>query len=82
VNVLALIIIGGMGSIPGIIVGSLVLIGVPDLLRELQDYRLLVFGSLLVLVMILRPEGLLPPKPLQLAEMAAERKREQEAAAS
>ncbi|MBC7872288.1 MAG: hypothetical protein H7Y09_15695 [Chitinophagaceae bacterium] len=80
INVLALIIIGGMGSIPGIIVGSLVLIGVPDLLRELQDYRLLAFGSLLVVVMILRPEGLLPPKPLQLAKMAAERQREQEVA--
>lgn len=60
INVLALIIIGGMGSIPGVIVGSLVLVGLPELLREFAEYRLLVYGAALVLMMLYRPEGLWP----------------------
>jgi len=46
INVLCLIIIGGMGSIPGVIAGSVALIGLPELLREFSDYRLLIFGAL------------------------------------
>ena len=72
INVLSLIIIGGMGSIPGVIVGALILIGLPELLRELDSYRLLAFGSLLVVVMLIKPEGLLPPKPARLSELARE----------
>jgi branched-chain amino acid transport system permease protein len=60
VNVLSLVIIGGMNSIPGIVVGALVLKGLPEILRELDDYRMLAFGALLVVMMILRPEGLWP----------------------
>lgn len=71
INVLSLIIIGGMGSIPGVIIGALILIGLPELLRELDAYRLLAFGALLVTVMLVKPEGLLPPKPPELAEQAA-----------
>jgi branched-chain amino acid transport system permease protein len=59
-NVLAVIIIGGMGSIPGVVVGALVLIGLPELLREFAEYRLLVYGAALVLMMLNRPEGLWP----------------------
>ncbi len=72
INVLSLIIIGGMGSIPGVLVGALILIGLPELLRELDAYRLLAFGALLVLVMIVKPEGLLPPQPTRLSEVALE----------
>jgi branched-chain amino acid transport system permease protein len=60
VNVLSLVIIGGMGSIPGIILGALVLKGLPEILRQLEDYRMLAFGALLIVMMILRPEGLWP----------------------
>ncbi len=60
INALALIIIGGMGSIPGVIVGSVVLIGLPEVLRPVSDYRLLIYSALLVLMMILRPEGIIP----------------------
>jgi ABC-type branched-subunit amino acid transport system permease subunit len=60
VNVLSLVIIGGMNSIPGVILGSLVLKGMPEMLRELDDYRMLAFGALLIVMMILRPEGLWP----------------------
>lgn len=71
--VLSLVIVGGMGSIPAVFVGSLVLIGMPELLRELQDYRLLAFGVLLVVVMLLKPEGILPPQTPKLSEKASAR---------
>ncbi|MBE0697853.1 MAG: hypothetical protein IH586_13105 [Anaerolineaceae bacterium] len=60
INVLALVIVGGMGSIPGMILGAFALKGLPEILRELENYRLLFFGGLLVVMMILRPEGLWP----------------------
>jgi len=59
-NILCVIIVGGMGSIPGVIVGAVALVGLPELLREFAEYRLLVFGAALVAMMILRPEGLWP----------------------
>jgi branched-chain amino acid transport system permease protein len=68
INVLSLIIIGGMGSISGVILGAFILIGMPELLRELDAYRLLSFGALLVAVMLVKPEGLLPPSPPRLTE--------------
>ncbi|NJN54445.1 MAG: ABC transporter ATP-binding protein [Anaerolineae bacterium] len=60
INVLSIIIIGGMGSIPGIVLGAFLLIGAPELLREFQEYRLLIYGALLIVVMLKRPEGLWP----------------------
>jgi branched-chain amino acid transport system permease protein len=60
INVLALIIVGGMGSLPGVVVGSLALVGLPELLREFSDFRFLVYGAVLMLMMIMRPEGLWP----------------------
>jgi branched-chain amino acid transport system permease protein len=62
INVLSLIIVGGMGSNPGIVLGSLVLVGMPELLREFSEYRWLMYGVLLIFMMIRRPEGLLPSK--------------------
>ena len=60
VNVLALIIVGGMGSLPGVVLGAVALIGLPELLREFGDYRYLFYGAILVVMMRLRPEGLWP----------------------
>jgi branched-chain amino acid transport system permease protein len=60
ITVLSVIILGGMGSIPGVIVGALVLVGLPELLREFAEYRLLVYGAVLVGMMLWRPEGLIP----------------------
>jgi branched-chain amino acid transport system permease protein len=62
INVVCLIIVGGMGSIPGVIVGSIALVGLPELLREFSEYRLLVYGAALVAMMLLKPEGLWPEK--------------------
>jgi len=66
INVLSLIIIGGMGSIPGVFVGAAVLIGAPDLLREFAEYRYLAYGALLVIMMLTRPEGLWPEERRRL----------------
>lgn len=60
VNVVSLVIIGGVGSIPGVIVGALVLVGLPELLREFSEFRLLIYGALLIVMMLVRPEGLWP----------------------
>ena len=60
INVLAIVIVGGMGSIPGVILGSLVLFGLPELLREFSEYRYFVFGAVLVAMMLTQPEGLWP----------------------
>ena len=76
INVLSLIIIGGMGSIPGVIVGALVLVGLPELMREFAEYRYLFYGMGLVIMMLTRPEGLWPEaarrRELHEAEAEAE----------
>jgi branched-chain amino acid transport system permease protein len=66
INVLCLIIIGGMGSIPGVFVGALVLIAAPELLREFAEFRYLVYGALLVTMMLTKPEGLWPEERRRL----------------
>ncbi len=64
--ILVVVIVGGMGNIMGVIVGSLVLIGVlggpkqPGLLQEFSEYKLLIYGALLIWMMLKRPEGLVP----------------------
>jgi ABC-type branched-subunit amino acid transport system permease subunit len=67
INVLAVVIVGGMGSIPGVIAGALVLKGLPEILRDLETYRILAFGALLVVMMIYRPQGLIPSTRRRLA---------------
>jgi branched-chain amino acid transport system permease protein len=59
VLILCMVVLGGMGSIPGIILGALLLITLPEVFRDFQDYRMLAFGIALVLMMIFRPQGLL-----------------------
>lgn len=60
INVLAIIVLGGMGSIPGVVAGAFVLVGIPEVLREFAEYRLLFYGALLVTIMIVLPEGVFP----------------------
>ena len=62
INVICLVIVGGIGNIPGIFLGAFALKGLPEVLREIENYRMLVFGILLVVMMRLRPEGFLPAK--------------------
>jgi len=60
INVLSLIIVGGLGSIPGVVVGAAILVGLPELLREFKEYRLLMYGGLLIVMMLAKPEGFWP----------------------
>src|SRR5215475_12287207 len=57
--ILAIVVLGGLGSQIGIVLATVVLIGLPELFRELKDYRMLAFGIGMVLIMIWRPGGLL-----------------------
>ena len=61
-NAISLIIVGGLGSIPGVIVGAIILIGLPEMLREFAQYRLLMYGLLLIIMMLAKPEGFWPEK--------------------
>ena len=57
---LSIVVLGGMGSIVGVIFAGLMLILLPEYLRAFADYRMLVFGAVMVLMMIFRPQGLIP----------------------
>jgi branched-chain amino acid transport system permease protein len=54
------IILGGMGSIPGVVVGAILLIGIPNLLSEFEQFKLLIYGATLIAIMALRPQGVIP----------------------
>jgi len=60
INVAAIVIVGGMGSIPGVALGALFLIGIPELFREFSEYRYLFYGFALIGMMLFRPEGIWP----------------------
>jgi len=60
ITALALIILGGLGSIPGVVLGAIVLIGLPGVLSQFEEYRLLIYGGALIAIMLLRPQGLVP----------------------
>ncbi len=57
--ILSIVVLGGMGSQVGVVVAALVLIGLPEWFRELEQYRMLAFGAGMVLIMLWRPRGLL-----------------------
>ncbi len=55
--ILSIVVLGGMGSIVGVIFGALILILMPEYLRALSQYRMLAFGAILVCMMVFRPQG-------------------------
>jgi branched-chain amino acid transport system permease protein len=59
VIILCMVVLGGMGSIAGVVVGALVLYLLPEALRDLQQYRMLIFGAAMVTIMVFRPQGIL-----------------------
>jgi branched-chain amino acid transport system permease protein len=62
--VLAMVVLGGMGSIPGVILGTVALIALPEVFRGFELYRMFVFGGVMAIMMIFRPKGLWPAKRL------------------
>lgn len=71
ITLLAAVILGGMGSIPGAVLGAALLLVLPEKLREWGDYRLILFGFALILIMRFRPQGLVPDRHRR-AELANE----------
>ncbi|TDD36080.1 branched-chain amino acid ABC transporter ATP-binding protein/permease [Actinomadura sp. KC06] len=61
--ILLVVIIGGMGSRPGVMIGAVVIIALPEVLRSIQEYRGLIFALLLILIVLLRPQGVWPYRP-------------------
>ncbi len=57
--ILAIVVLGGMGSQAGIVLAAILMIGMPEVFRELEQYRMLAFGALMVTIMVWRPRGLL-----------------------
>jgi branched-chain amino acid transport system permease protein len=62
VTLLAAVVLGGMGTVPGAVLGAALLFALPEKLREFADYRLLMFGIALILIMRFRPQGLVPDR--------------------
>jgi branched-chain amino acid transport system permease protein len=60
IMILACVVFGGMGNIWGVILGSVILGYIPEKLRFLSDYRIIFFGLLMVVMMNIRPNGLVP----------------------
>ncbi len=58
-----IVILGGSGSITGVILGSFLLIGLPEIFREFAQARMLIFGLAMIIMMIFRPQGIIPPPP-------------------
>jgi branched-chain amino acid transport system permease protein len=59
INILAMVILGGMGNLPGVLLGATIIVALPEIFRPFALYRLLAFGLMLMVVMIFRPQGLL-----------------------
>ena len=60
--ILCMVVIGGMGSIAGSVLGAVAVVLLPEIFRAFEDYRFLIFGFALVVVMIFRPQGIFPSK--------------------
>jgi len=59
IDMLSMIVLGGLGSVPGAVLGASILSAAPEFLRFMSQYRMLVYGALLVFLMVFRPNGLL-----------------------
>ncbi|MEE4353628.1 MAG: hypothetical protein V2J25_12230 [Desulfatiglans sp.] len=57
--ILSIVVLGGMGSVLGVIIGALLLILLPEYLRAFSDYRMLLFGAIMVIMMVFRPQGII-----------------------
>lgn len=65
VTIMCMVVMGGLGSVPGTIIGAALLTFLPELLRRFSDYRMLIYGLAFVLFMIFRPQGLVPSEAVR-----------------
>ncbi|GAB3449560.1 branched-chain amino acid ABC transporter permease [Actinophytocola sediminis] len=68
-TILVAVVLGGSGNLPGVLFGAFLIAWLPERFRDLEEYRILIFGAVLVILMAFRPEGLLPSRRRQ-AELA------------
>lgn len=68
INILVMVVLGGMGSFTGSILAAIVLTLLPEMLREFADYRMIIYSLVLILMMIFRPKGLLGREEFQLSK--------------
>jgi branched-chain amino acid transport system permease protein len=68
VLVFLIVILGGSGSIPGVIVGAFLVVGLPEVFRGFATARMLVFGLVMMVMMVFRTQGLLPFRPVRFKE--------------
>jgi branched-chain amino acid transport system permease protein len=72
INILAMVILGGMGNVVGVVLGAAVIVALPEIFRDLALYRLAAFGLILMVLMIFRPQGLFPARPAMPPDEAQE----------
>jgi branched-chain amino acid transport system permease protein len=72
VTILMVIILGGRGSLPGVILGAAVIVILPEVLRAFEQVRMLTFGLGLIVMMLLRPQGLWPSRYGRIEQRAVE----------
>ncbi|MDM8541440.1 branched-chain amino acid ABC transporter permease [Desulfococcaceae bacterium HSG7] len=75
--ILCIVVLGGMGSVVGVITGAFILMLLPEYLRAFSEYRMLIFGAILVTMMVFRPGGMISTvrRTYQFKDETAERKR-------
>jgi len=69
VEILVMVVLGGMGSITGSIIAAIVLTILPEALREFADYRLLIYSGMLITMMLFRPKGLMGTKEFSITRI-------------
>jgi branched-chain amino acid transport system permease protein len=67
-EIVVMVILGGMGNTTGVIIAAIILTLLPEVLRPVQDYRMIVYSLLLIILMLTRPQGLFTPRRRALAE--------------
>jgi branched-chain amino acid transport system permease protein len=73
IEVIAMVVLGGMGSISGSVIAAIVLTLMPEVLRSLKDYRMVIYSLMLIVLMITRPQGLMGTRELSLSWLTAKR---------
>jgi branched-chain amino acid transport system permease protein len=68
IEIVVMVILGGMGNTVGVIIAAIVLTVLPEVLRPVADYRMIIYSLLLIVLMLTRPQGLFTPRRRALAE--------------
>ena len=82
IEIIAMVVLGGMGSLSGSVLAAIILTLLPEVLRPVKDYRMVIYSLLLIVLMITRPQGLLGTRELSLSRLFARFRRRGAAGAS